>query len=1156
MRRLFLLLALAAVLLPTPLAAQSTSGQVNGEGCWCGYLAGTRDFVVRGKATTTATKQGAADAIAEWNRYARVLTLSVDPSGTLGRIGNGVDEVNVLIDSKDALAAYGFELFPGLFGIAVMEPEESFGGFSLAGCSHFSGEGCGPVVEADVLLNADFDWGWTDDWFAPGFDYEAWGPGIVQDFAIHEVGHCLGLQHVFDLPGKQTAFSIMNYANNDVTRWVTRIDANTIRAAYASVAQRLTDVGIFPFTYGNGQYAQSYTTLGRSSVLPGEVFSLDRWTLDNLGTEAAPGVEVRFYAWPAGTRKYPEPSDVPLGAAAFGTVPVNAHAELAGTPLTVPAGTGAGTYAVGAIVFVGGAEDSPWVAGRVNNNRFAAGHDPFLTLTVLAPPASGQVSASFSYAPAPPLTEAPVSFSDTSSGAPAAWRWDFGDLSSGAANLSTERNPVHLFSGPGAFTVTLTASGPSNRSSAWRVVTVGAAAAGRAGVSTTRVVPILLDAGASPRYTSELTLANRGATTSTLTLLYTAAPSLGAAGSGTVSEVLGPGRQLIVPEAIAYLRQKGLPIPLSGAQGGTLRVTFSGLSSDGAGYAGARTTTASGKGRCGLSYPGTDVRQAFTGPAVVFGLRQDASDRSNLAVLNAGTSSPITVRVTVAPASGATGVALPDLELPPGVWYQYDSVLNAGPFAEGRATIERIAGTEPFLAYGVVNDTRTNDGSYLGALPSQGAGSAIGIPAAVESSLFRSDLVVASLSSLPSSVYANYVESAAEPKGETGWFHLDLDPYEQRTVPDLLDALRRAGAPIGPRGPLRAGYLQLSFSAKEGKTAGVAGVRTSIPAAAGGEYGAFSTSSPATGLARDAWIYGLQQNAAVRSNLAVTNAGLDASDLEVRLQLFDGETGLMVSEEVLPRLKPLEWTQRNSALGPVRSGYGRLTVVGGTGSFLAYGVVNDGADAASGTNDGSTVAMEAALPGTSPDELTVTLDGGVPLTMARIPAGTFLMGSPEAERSRAGDENRRAVTLTRDTYVGKYAVTQGQWRAVMGTAMPMECGSTPIGPDYPVTCVSWNDVRGARGFIEKLNAYLGSRGEAGAGKFRLPTEAEWERAARGGTGTRFWFGDALDGDDECGANPEAIPYVWWCSDALVTGHPVGTKGANPYGLFDVHGGVS
>ena len=146
-----------------------------------------------------------------------------------------------------------------------------------------------------------------------------------------------------------------------------------------------------------------------------------------------------------------------------------------------------------------------------------------------------------------------------------------------------------------------------------------------------------------------------------------------------------------------------------------------------------------------------------------------------------------------------------------------------------------------------------------------------------------------------------------------------------------------------------------------------------------------------------------------------------------------------------------------------------------------------------------------------------------------------------------GEGPPRQVTLTADYYIGKYEVTQAQWMAVMGSN---PSAFTTCGGDCPVENVSWNDLRRKDGFIAKLNELLGTT------KFRLPTEAEWERAARGNTQTRFSFGDALDGDDLCGPNAPADPYVWWCANAGPSNHVVGTKGANPFGLYDVHGQVS
>ncbi len=197
-------------------------------------------------------------------------------------------------------------------------------------------------------------------------------------------------------------------------------------------------------------------------------------------------------------------------------------------------------------------------------------------------------------------------------------------------------------------------------------------------------------------------------------------------------------------------------------------------------------------------------------------------------------------------------------------------------------------------------------------------------------------------------------------------------------------------------------------------------------------------------------------------------------------------------------------------------------------------------------------------------EIRVMLPGGVPLLMVRIPAGTFQMGSPSTERGReagpgqTGSETLHPVTLTRDYYVGKYEVTQRQWRAVMGSNPPSECGSHGTGNDYPAYCLSWNDIcGGATGdscapssFIGKLNAALGT------GSFRMPTDAEWERAARAGTTTRFAHGDVLDCDDACGACAAHSAHMWWCGNAGGRTQPVGRKAANAWGLHDVHGNVA
>ena len=152
-----------------------------------------------------------------------------------------------------------------------------------------------------------------------------------------------------------------------------------------------------------------------------------------------------------------------------------------------------------------------------------------------------------------------------------------------------------------------------------------------------------------------------------------------------------------------------------------------------------------------------------------------------------------------------------------------------------------------------------------------------------------------------------------------------------------------------------------------------------------------------------------------------------------------------------------------------------------------------------------------------------------------IEPGTFQMGSPATEPGRDEDEGPvHQVTISQPFYLGKYEVTQAQWQAVMGDN-PSHFAN--CGPACPVENVSWGD---AQGFVEELNM------REGVQLYRLPTEAEWEYAARGGTQTAYSFGD--------GAGRLRF-YGWYTDNSEETTHPVGEKRPNTFGLHDVHGNV-
>jgi len=166
--------------------------------------------------------------------------------------------------------------------------------------------------------------------------------------------------------------------------------------------------------------------------------------------------------------------------------------------------------------------------------------------------------------------------------------------------------------------------------------------------------------------------------------------------------------------------------------------------------------------------------------------------------------------------------------------------------------------------------------------------------------------------------------------------------------------------------------------------------------------------------------------------------------------------------------------------------------------------------------------------------LTLELGNTVTLTLVRIPAGTFLMGSPDAKEQH---EVQHAVTITKPYFIGIHEVTQAQYQQIMGVNPVASGNPENVGLTKPVAMQTWPE---AVEFCAKLSAKTGRTA-------RLPTEAQWEYAARAGTTTTWSFGD----DAEL-----RFDYCWSAGSAggHFT-HPVGELKPNPWGLYDVHGNV-
>ncbi len=186
------------------------------------------------------------------------------------------------------------------------------------------------------------------------------------------------------------------------------------------------------------------------------------------------------------------------------------------------------------------------------------------------------------------------------------------------------------------------------------------------------------------------------------------------------------------------------------------------------------------------------------------------------------------------------------------------------------------------------------------------------------------------------------------------------------------------------------------------------------------------------------------------------------------------------------------------------------------------------------------------------------------LEMVPIPGGTFVMGSPDAESDRQSDEGPTHEVTISPFWMGKYEVTWDQYdtwgesmdqlrRKIMSIKpnardLAVDAVSKPTEPytdmsfglgkeDNPAICMTQH---AARTFCKWLTAKTGHY-------YRLPTEAEWEYAARAGTTTAYSFGDDPSMLDD---------YAWHDGNSESSYHPVGQKKPNPWGLFDIHGNVA
>lgn len=177
------------------------------------------------------------------------------------------------------------------------------------------------------------------------------------------------------------------------------------------------------------------------------------------------------------------------------------------------------------------------------------------------------------------------------------------------------------------------------------------------------------------------------------------------------------------------------------------------------------------------------------------------------------------------------------------------------------------------------------------------------------------------------------------------------------------------------------------------------------------------------------------------------------------------------------------------------------------------------------------IAAQSAKPPQNGQPQVVSITNTLGIELVQVPAGSFDMGSTATTPRTANEAPARSVSV-QSFYLSRYEINQAQWTKVMG-----KNPSRFQDPRRPVEQVTWLD---AQTFIEKLNLLERTA------KYRLPSEAEWEYAARANQKTAYFFGDDVN----------SLPqYAWFGKENNVGTRPVGQRAPNPWGFFDIYGNV-
>ena len=463
---------------------------------------------------------------------------------------------------------------------------------------------------------------------------------------------------------------------------------------------------------------------------------------------------------------------------------------------------------------------------------------------------------------------------------------------------------------------------------------------------------------------SELTLSNRGTRPATLEFSYTAAFG---EGSGAATDQLPAGRQRIVPDAVEYLRELGVPIPDSGNQGGSLSVRFSGLNSETEGAVAVRTTRTVDGGRSGWAYPGLST--GFHQPVYLCGLRHDDADRSSLVVHNLGSreSGDITLRLTIVSGDPQQpdSLILEDRTLAPGSFSEIDDVLRSGELSleNGYVRVEKVEGQAPYYAYALLTDQGGSDVYFIAPVPENATVGRRGqtLLAVEKTARFNSELVVTNWSESWKVVgFSVLSDGIQNPQGAR---FVSVRPGEQIIVSEFVSWLRQQGSLPGSFFP-GLGALGEDFSGSifvtvdgVGEDSGFyVGARNSI--LMDGRRNGFVHAAVPYGDSHhtSAWVYGLRQDQEKQTDLGIVNTGELSDETSLfSVEIYDGETGMPVHTiedveiEARKSIRLASILEQNAP--DTDQGYVRVSRISGSNPFVTFAVVSDGFQASRSSGD-------------------------------------------------------------------------------------------------------------------------------------------------------------------------------------------------------------